>query len=161
MSIKVNILNQQKVLSLPKEWRALVRKACTTAVLCEQFKDDCEINVTFVDDKKIREINNDFRGIDKSTDVLSFPLGDENGYEVNPENTLITLGDVIISVEHALKQADLYGHGVDRELAYLTVHSILHILGYDHVNNEQERAVMRYHEEVILEKMGLDIKKEQ
>ncbi len=161
MSIKVNILNQQKVLSLPKEWRALVRKACTTAVLCEQFKDDCEINVTFVDDKKIREINNDFRGIDKSTDVLSFPLGDESGYEVNPENTLITLGDVIISVEHALKQANLYGHGVDRELAYLTVHSILHILGYDHVNNEQERAIMRYHEEVILEKMGLDIKKEQ
>ena len=161
MSIKVNILNQQKVLSLPKEWRALVRKACTTAVLGEQFKEDCEINVTFVDDKKIRQINNDFRGIDKSTDVLSFPLGDENGYEVNPENTLITLGDVIISVEHALKQADLYGHGVDRELAYLTVHSILHILGYDHVNNEQERAVMRYHEEVILEKMGLDIKKEQ
>ena len=88
-------------------------------------------------------------------------MGDESGYEVNPENTLITLGDVIISVEHALKQADLYGHGVDRELAYLTVHSILHILGYDHVNNEQERAIMRYHEEVILEKMGLDIKKEQ
>lgn len=161
MSIKVNISNQQKVLSLPKDWRTLVRKACSTAMKCEEFSENCEINVTFVDDETIKAVNNDFRGIDKATDVLSFPLGDENGYEINPENGLVTLGDVIISVEHALKQADLYGHGVDRELAYLTVHSVLHILGYDHVNNEAEQAVMRYHEEIILKKMGLDIKKEQ
>ncbi len=160
MSIKVNILNNQKVLPLPREWRELVKKACSTAILCDNFKDKCEINVTFVDDETIKNINNDFRGINKSTDVLSFPLGDENGYEINPENGLITLGDVIISVEHALYQADLYGHGVDRELAYLTVHSVLHILGYDHVNDEAERDVMRSHEEIILKEMGLEIKKE-
>ena len=162
VSIKVNISNQQNAVSLLNGWRTLIRKACVTTLKCEKFTEDCEINVTFVDDEMIHQINKEFRNIDKSTDVLSFPLYDEEtGYEYNPENSLITLGDVIISVQHALLQADLYGHSVERELAYLTVHSVLHILGYDHVDNEEERKVMREHEEIVLKKMGLNIVKEK
>ena len=162
LKIKVNISNQQNIVPLLGGWRTLVRKACVTTLKCENFLEDCEINVTFVDDETIQQINKDFRNIDKSTDVLSFPLYDEEtGYEYNPENSLITLGDVIISAQHALAQADLYGHSIERELAYLTVHSVLHILGYDHVNDEQERKIMREHEEIVLKKIGLNIVKEK
>ena len=160
MKIKINIINSQKIIKIPLEWRSLVRTACKTTLDFEKFPTDAEINITFVDDEKIREINRDFRNIDSSTDVLSFPLGEDGEYDINPENQFSVLGDVIISTEHALNQADLYGHGTDREIAFLTVHSVLHLLGYDHVNNEAERKEMRKREEAVLKIMGLEIRKE-
>ncbi len=160
MKTKINIINSQKIVKIPLEWRSLVRKACKTTLDFEKFANDAEINVTFVDDEKIREINRDFRNIDSSTDVLSFPLGENGEYDINPENQFSVLGDVIISTEHALNQADLYGHGTDREIAFLTVHSVLHLLGYDHVNDETERKEMRKREEAVLKIMGLEIRKE-
>lgn len=160
MNTKINIANNQKLVTIPSDWKSLVRKACKTTLALENVDFDSEINVTFVDDKEIRQINKDFRNIDSSTDVLSFPLGEDGEYEINPENGLYMLGDVIISVEHALSQAELYGHTTDRELAFLTVHSVLHLLGYDHVNSEAERKDMRNREEAVLTKMGLEIRKE-
>ncbi len=160
MKTKINIINSQKIVKIPLDWRNLVRNACKTTLIFEKFSNNAEINVTFVDDEKIKEINRDFRNIDSSTDVLSFPLGEDGKFEINPENNFAMLGDVIISVEHALNQAELYGHGTDRELAFLTVHSVLHLLGYDHVNGEEERKEMRKREEEILEIMGLEIRKE-
>lgn len=160
MKTKINIINSQKIVKIPLEWRNLVRKACKTTLDFEKFPVDAEINVTFVDDLKIREINRDFRNIDSSTDVLSFPLCEGGKFEFNPENGCAMLGDVIISTEHALNQAELYGHGTDREIAFLTVHSVLHLLGYDHVNSEAERKEMRKREEEVLKIMGLEIRKE-
>ena len=160
MKTKINIINSQKIIKIPLEWRSLVRKACKTTLDFENFPFDAEINVTFVDDETIKEINQEFRNIDSSTDVLSFPLGENGEYDINPENQFSVLGDVIISTEHAVTQAELYGHGIDREIAFLTVHSVLHLLGYAHVNDETERREMRKREEQVLKIMGLEIRKE-
>ena len=159
MKVKVNISNNQNDKHIPVGTKLLVRKSCIATLTEEKFGDNAEVNVTFVNDEQIREYNNQFRNIDKSTDVLSFPLGQDGVYDINPETGYRMLGDVVISVDHALAQADLYGHGIKREIAYLTVHSMLHLLGYDHVNNDLEKAKMREKEENILNQLGLAITK--
>ena len=107
----------------------------------------------------IKEMNKQFRDIDSSTDVLSFPLGENENYDTNPETGAKMLGDIVISVEHALAQANLYGHGIEREVAFLTVHSMLHLLGYDHEKGGLERTIMREKEEQVLDALGLAINK--
>lgn len=159
MNAKVSITVKEKSIAIPKEFRALIRKACNSTLKYEGFLDKAEINVTIVDDDEIKELNREFRDIDKSTDVLSFPLGEDGVYDYNPETDALMLGDIVISVDHALAQAELYGHGIERELAFLTVHSMLHLLGYDHVNNEQEEKEMFSRQEEILKIMGLEVKK--
>ena len=159
MKVKVNITNIQKASAIPFGTKQLVRKACTTTLLHENFPDNAEVEVTFVDDEQIKEYNNEYRDIDKSTDVLSFPLGEDGIYDTNPETNNKMLGDIVISVEHAVAQGELYGHGLRREIAYLTVHSMLHLLGYDHVDEGEEKAIMRQKEEEILTKLGLSVAK--
>ncbi len=159
MNAKVNITVKEKSVTLPQNFRALIRKACNATLKYEEFIDKAEINVTIVDDEEIKELNRDFRDIDKSTDVLSFPLGEDGVYDYNPETDALMLGDIVISADHALMQAELYGHGIDREIAFLTVHSMLHLLGYDHVNNLEEEKEMFYKQEEILKSMGLEVKK--
>ncbi|MDO4608387.1 MAG: rRNA maturation RNase YbeY [Clostridia bacterium] len=160
MKLKVNITNAQTGTKIPFGTKYLVRKACITTLIEENFPNNAEVDVTIVDDEQIKEYNNAYRNIDKSTDVLSFPLGDNGEYDINPQTGNAMLGDIVISIEHALAQADLFGHGLRREIGYLTVHSMLHLLGYDHVNNDEEKAVMRSKEEIILKKIGLEITKE-
>ena len=135
----------------------LIRKACNATLNYEGFNDNAEVDVSIVNDDMIKEMNREFRNIDASTDVLSFPLGENGDYDKNPETDAFMLGDIIISIDHALHQADLYGHSVEREIAFLTVHSMLHLLGYDHVNGGLEQATMRDKEEAILEALGLAI----
>ncbi len=159
MKVKVNITNNQKDTTIPVGTKLLVRKACIATLVEENFPDDAEVDVTFVNDEQIKEYNNQFRNIDKATDVLSFPLGENGIYDTNPETGNKMLGDVVISIDHALKQADLFGHGLRREIGYLTVHSMLHLLGYDHVNGGMEKTVMREKEESVLKKLGLEITK--
>ena len=159
MSAKVNIYSKQKQIKLPSGTRLLIRKACNATLQLEGFTDPAEVDVTLVDDGIIREINKEQRNIDASTDVLSFPLGENGEYDVNPSTKAKMLGDIVISVETAFRQADLYGHGADREIAFLTVHSMLHLLGYDHVNGGLEQALMREKEEAILDALGLAINK--
>ena len=159
MKIKVNITNKQKKIKIPTGLRLLVRKACSATLLHENFADSAEVDVTFVTDEQIRVYNNEFRNIDKSTDVLSFPLGTDGVYDTNPETGFKMLGDIVISLEHAKAQAELYGHSFDREVAFLAVHSMLHLLGYDHINGGIEQAIMREKEEAILNKLGLAINK--
>lgn len=159
MKVKVNITNTQKQTAIPVGTKLLVRKACIATLVEENFPDNAEVDVTFVNDEQIKEYNNQFRNIDKSTDVLSFPLGEDGVYDTNPETNNKMLGDVVISIDHALAQADLFGHGLRREIGYLTVHSMLHLLGYDHVNGGMEKTVMREKEEAILKKLGLEITK--
>ena len=117
MSIKVNITDEQKKVKLPTGTRLLIRKACIATLKLEGFPDSAEINVTLVNDDMIKEMNKKFRNIDSSTDVLSFPLGENGEYDTNPETGAKMLGDIVISVEHALSQANLYGHGIEREVA--------------------------------------------
>ncbi len=159
MKIKVNITNSQSGTKIPFGTKRLVHKACVATLIEEDFPNNAEVDVTIVDDMQIKEYNNQYREIDKSTDVLSFPLGDNGEYDINPQTGRAMLGDIVISIDHALAQADLFGHGLSREIGYLTVHSMLHLLGYDHVNNEQEKAIMRNREEIILKKLGLEITK--
>ncbi len=157
MSAKVNITVKNKNIKLPSGTKLLIRRACNATLNYEKFTDNAEVEVSIVTDEMIREINNRFRNIDDSTDVLSFPLGENGIYDINPETENLMLGDIVISIDHALHQADLYGHSVEREIAFLTVHSMLHLLGYDHVNGGLEQAEMRYREEAILDALGLAI----
>ena len=159
MSVKVNIFSKQNKVRLPVGTKLLIRKACNATLEFEKFGNSAEVDVTLVDDEEIREINNEQRKIDSSTDVLSFPLGENGKYGANPKTGALMLGDIVISVETALKQADLYGHGLEREIAFLTVHSMLHLLGYDHVNGGMEQAIMREKEEAVLDALGLAINK--
>jgi probable rRNA maturation factor len=159
MSVKVNIFSKQNKVRLPVGTKLLIRKACNATLEFEKFGNSAEVDVTLVDDEEIREINNEQRKIDSSTDVLSFPLGENGKYDANPKTGALMLGDIVISVETALKQADLYGHGLEREIAFLTVHSMLHLLGYDHVNGGMEQAIMREKEEAVLDALGLAINK--
>lgn len=153
--VKVVITNKQKKERIPTGIRMLVRRACIAVLKTEDFRDSAEVEVSFVDDDEIRRLNNEFRNIDSSTDVLSFPLGENGVYDENPATGAKMLGDIVISVEHAVAQANEYGHTFQREMAFLTVHSMLHLLGYDHVNGGIEAETMREKEEAVLVKMGL------
>ena len=121
--------------------KILMRRSVTAALEYEGFYNDAEVSVTFTDNEGIRALNSEFRGIDKETDVLSFPLTDfEGGDEPPADEPSIMLGDIVISLEKAAAQAQEFGHSFERECAFLCVHSMLHLLGYDHVNNEEEDA---------------------
>ena len=146
---KVVITDKQKNHKLPSGIRMLVRRACSAVLVTEEFADSAEVNVTFVDDEEIKKLNTEFRNIENSTDVLSFPLGENGIYDINPENGAKMLGDIVISVDHAFHQAELYGHTLQREIAFLTVHSMLHLLGYDHMDDGPQKALMRKREEEI------------
>lgn len=159
MTVKVNIYSKQKAIKLPVGTRLLIRKACNATIKFEEFEGSAEVDVTLVNDAQIKEMNYKFRNIDSATDVLSFPLGADGEYDENPETGAKLLGDIVISVEHALAQADLYGHGIEREVAFLTVHSMLHLLGYDHEAGGLEQTVMREKEEKVLEALGLAVNK--
>ena len=160
--------NDQKKEPLTNAARALVRRAITAALDYEQFEGMAEVSVTFVDNEAIRELNRDYRGKDAPTDVLSFPLfADEEDFDdgfVLPPDTEdedgedteapIAIGDIVISVERAKAQAAEYGHSFERELAFLAVHSTLHLLGYDHERSEEEDAEQRRRQEEILSSIG-------
>jgi probable rRNA maturation factor len=153
--IRVIITNDQKAVKIPTGVRLLVRRCCNAVLTFEDFSEPAEISVTFVDDERIHELNKMHRDIDRSTDVLSFPLGENGVYDKNLETGACLLGDIVISVETAVRQADTYGHTLQREIGFLTVHSMLHLLGYDHVNGGIEAVRMREKEEHVLSELGL------
>ena len=159
MKTKVNITDKQKKIKLPTGTRLLIRKACIATLTEEKFPYNAEVEVILTDDENIRELNRKFRDIDSSTDVLSFPLGSDGEYDENPETGMKMLGDIVISVEHAYAQTELFGHGIEREISFLAVHSMLHLLGYDHVESKLEESIMREKQEIILGELGLAINK--
>ncbi len=142
-----------------KAARALIRRAIRTALAAEGMNCPCEVDVLLTDDAGIRAINRDMRKIDAPTDVLSFPQftlqpGDKPS-DADPGSGLVPLGDMVISVERAAAQAREYGHPKGRELSYLAVHSVLHLLGYDHLDEGPMKARMRKREEEILAQLGM------
>ena len=153
--VKVIISNEQNEFKIPAGVRMLVRRCCTAVLAMEEFDGKAEVSVMFVDDDTIHQLNKMHRDIDRATDVLSFPLGENGVYDINNDTGAKLLGDIVISIPHALDQADRYGHSLQREIGFLTVHSMLHLLGYDHVNGGIESVRMREKEETVLTKLGL------
>ena len=149
------IISKDDGVKVPTGVKLLVRRCCIAVLEEEDFPGNAEISVTFTDDERIRELNRLYREIDKSTDVLSFPLGENGEYDINPATGAKLLGDIVISVPHALAQAEEYGHSLQREIGFLTVHSMLHLLGYDHVGGGIEEVRMREKEEKVLTELGL------
>ena len=136
---------------------SIIRKCIAAALAEEKLPVPCEVNVFITDDRGIRAINQASRNIDKPTDVLSFPMfsltpgqlpEDWSAY-LDPETGLCPMGDMAISLERAIAQAKEFGHSTRREVGYLTIHSILHLLGYDHIDEGPEKAKMRTREETI------------
>ena len=152
--IKVIITNKQKAVKIPTGIRMLVRRCCNAVLKLEKFEGPAEISVTFTDNAGIRELNRQYRDKDIDTDVLSFPMGENGVYDVDMETGAKILGDVVISMEKARDQAERFGHSFQREVGYLTAHSVLHLLGYDHIDN-LEKVRMREKEELVMEQLGL------
>ena len=139
--------------------KMLVRASVLATLAYEGFEPECELSVTFTDNEGIRAVNRQYRSIDKETDVLSFPLTDfEGGDEPPADEPAVSLGDIVISLERAEAQAAEFGHSFEREVAFLAVHSTLHLLGYDHELSEEDDADMRRRQREILESMGLAVK---
>ena len=152
--IKVIITNKQKTVTIPTGLRMLVRRTCNAVLRMENFQGSVEVSVTFVDNQGIKELNAQYRDKDTETDVLSFPMGENGVWDKDPETGAFILGDVVISMEKAMEQANIYGHSLQREVGYLTAHSVLHLLGYDHIE-PLDRVHMREKEELIMEQLGL------
>ena len=152
--------------TLPKEEIkgvcAMLRKAVKTALDHEGVSEKTHVDIMLTDNAHIHEINREQRGVDRHTDVLSFPMNqlipeafDAQMCEYDPANGRIPLGDMVISLEQCRAQAEEFGHSAEREICYLAVHSVLHLLGYDHLDEGEEKAQMRRHEDEIMEKLGI------
>ena len=159
MNLKVIFANDQEGISLTYKTKMLVRHAIEATLDYEQYFNPCEVSVTFTDNEGIHKLNRQYRGVDRPTDVLSFPLFDYEGVSEEPpvDELMGMLGDIVLSLEQAEKQAAEYGHSVQREIAFLCVHSMLHLLGYDHETGEEDELDMRRRQSEIMEKMGLAV----
>ena len=150
MQHKFYIYREKRGLGHP-ETAALVKKAAAAALRAEGVDEPCEIGVTLTNDEGIHAINREQRGVDRPTDVLSFPI-DEMDYDTNRRY----LGDMVLSLERAEAQGEEYGGGFKHEAQNLTVHSVLHLLGYDHLDEGEEKAKMRAREKAIMKELGYD-----
>ena len=140
--------DRQDNIKITEEMKNLIEKSIKAVLKVEELDDDVEVSVSFVGDEEIRDLNRDYRGVDKSTDVLSFPMDDE----FIIDNRI--LGDVIINTRKVMEQAEELGHSHERELSYLTVHSILHLLGYDHIEDEDKKE-MREREKLSMKELEI------
>ena len=154
------VYREKRNLGYP-ETAALVKRAAKAALKAQGVDADCIINVMLTDDGGIHAINAEQRGVDAPTDVLSFPMNeltegafDAEACEVDFESGKILLGDMVLNLQHCAQQAAEFGHGYDREISYLTVHSVLHLLGYDHLDEGVRKRAMRAREKAIMEIIG-------
>ncbi len=155
------IIRKDRPLQDPAMTR-LIRRAAFTALRAEGADIPCQVEIRITDDEGIQQLNREYRNVDRPTDVLSFPLQelspgqfDPDPAELDPRTGRLWLGDMVISAQRVRAQAREFGHSTAREAAYLTVHSILHLLGYDHVDEGEMKRAMRIREDIILSSMGL------
>ncbi|MCD7846845.1 MAG: rRNA maturation RNase YbeY [Oscillospiraceae bacterium] len=155
--LRVAFNNEQKYIPITKEFRKLLRACCKCSLYCAEFDENCEISISFVTNDVIRELNAQYRNIDAPTDVLSFPLADNCEFDLNPDSDCYMLGDIIISTEKAAEQAVENNNSTEREIAFLVVHSMLHLLGYDHPDEDgPETKEMRKKEKEIMHSLGYE-----
>lgn len=140
----------------PPELRKRIRTAAAAVLSAEGVEEPCELSVLLTDDEGIRTINQTFRNVDQPTDVLSFPMGDRD-----PATGRLLLGDMVLNVDRARSQGIAFGHGADHEISYLTVHSVLHLLGYDHVDEGPMKRQMRGREKAVMAILEPDTKTEE
>ncbi len=154
MKVKNDIFirNEQKIIKVDAALRAVIKKAVNSALEYEDFDNSAEVSVLLTDDNAIHELNLQYRDTDRPTDVLSFPTEDD---EAEGEDGAVLLGDIVISLERAKAQSEEYGHSFEREVAFLTVHSVLHLLGYDHETSEEDEKDMFRRQSEILESAGI------
>lgn len=152
MPLHIDLNDEQNFLD--EEIKRQISELLETAFQMEKLEGDCELSLTFVDNETIHEINREYRGVDRPTDVISFALEEGEELEIVGTDLPRVLGDIIISVPKAREQAKEYGHSFMRELGFLAVHGFLHLLGYDHETDEEEALMFRKQEE-ILQKHGL------
>ncbi len=159
--MKVSFRNEQDKIKVTFTLKRLIKKALKTGLSVMGWDSKVDISVMFTDNEGIRVLNREHREIDRETDVLSFPLieYDEKGEYIESsldysEKGNLCMGDIVLSLEKALSQAEEYGHSFQRETGFLTVHSLLHLMGYDHMTEEEEKEMFTFQKE-ILDKMGL------
>lgn len=153
--LKVLITNMQKDVKIPTGIRLLIRKCCHAVLQMEDMHGNFEVSVSFVDLQQIQQLNSDFRHKNRPTDVLSFPSGKDGAFDINQESGATMLGDIALCIPKVYEQSTQYAHSIQREFAYLTVHSMLHLLGYDHETGGIEQVRMREREEEVLARLGL------
>ena len=160
ISLKIYFENSQEKLPLTYKLKMLVREAIEATLDLENYQNTAEVSVTFTDNEGIHELNAKYRGVDRPTDVLSFPLFDYEGTSEEPpvDEMMNMLGDIVISLEKAEEQAEQFGHSFEREVAFLTAHSMLHLLGYDHELGEEEDKEMREKQNIVMDMIGLGLK---
>ena len=155
--MSVFIDNRQKKITVDEAMEILVAQVVDKVLSFEECEEEYEVSISFVDNEEMRSLNMEYRGIDKETDVLSFPMVEfiEAGLEEEDENAEyieeIALGDIVISMERALEQSEEYGHSFNRELAFLLVHGMLHLLGYDHEEGAYEGEIFEKQESILRE----------
>lgn len=159
MPVKLSVSREKRGLG-HENARKLILRAAAAALAAEGVTEDCALSALLTDDEGIREINREYRGIDSATDVLSFPLNelepgefDAEACERDLDTGRILLGDMAFSLERCARQGEEYLHGFDHELMYLTVHSVLHLLGYDHVDEGEMKRQMREREKAIMARL--------
>ncbi len=154
--MEIQLENMQDKVEITEDIVELIKKTIELSLNLEKFTLESEVSVLLVDDNEIRQINREHREIDRPTDVLSFPMvemqdgeiiSDEGDFDLEEE--LILLGDIVVSMETCVRQANEYGHSIKRELAFLITHSVFHLLGYDHMEPEQEKKMIGKQEEVL------------
>ncbi|MDD6261164.1 MAG: rRNA maturation RNase YbeY [Clostridiales bacterium] len=160
MNLKIDFCNRQRKEQVGDDLRVLVAGALRAAFEYEGLEGDAEVSVTFVSDAGIRRFNREYRGIDRATDVLSFPLFEGGDVEDAFDGEEYQLGDVVLSLERARAQSELYGHSFEREVAFLCVHSALHLMGYDHERGESDEQDMRCRQRDIMKILGLEVSSE-
>lgn len=148
------LFENETELNISPELLKLFEEAVLASLKYEGFSDNVEVGLTLTNNEEIRSLNSKYRGIDRPTDVLSFPMIDFGNESPDFSGRTVPLGDIVISVERAKEQAADYGHSLERELGFLTVHSMLHLMGYDHMT-EQDEKEMFFKQREILDKMGL------
>ncbi len=153
-SLKVIISNRSGE-KLPLSYNRLMRTAVAETLKAEEFTRPCEASVTLVTEDEIKKLNNEYRSKDAVTDVLSFPMFTRDELFSDTEEERIPIGDIVICVQRAKEQAEAYGHPLEREIAFLTVHSVLHLLGYDHEISPEAEKEMFLRQEEVLATMGL------
>ncbi|MBQ4511030.1 MAG: rRNA maturation RNase YbeY [Clostridia bacterium] len=152
MTLTVDFKDEQEIYEIRVAMKAIVRKAIFNTLVYEGFDKDVEVSVTFTDNEKIRELNKNYRNKDSSTDVLSFPMF--NSTEEMEYMDVVPLGDIVISLEKAKEQAHNFYHGSYHELAFLSIHSTLHLLGYDHETSKEDEEDMFRRQKEIMEIIG-------
>ncbi len=152
MKHKIYITNRQKAIAVTPETRKWVKNAVCQTLAQEGFDGSAEVSVTFVDCAQIHALNLEYREVDRSTDVLSFPMFEEDDVL---DGGATPIGDIVLCLEQAQTQAEEYGHSLEREVSFLCVHSVLHLLGYDHETSEEEEKAMFARQEEILASMGI------